>query len=151
MKAASKDVQTAVAERHERSGYRADVHPVLVSYLAQEGLTDAEISARLKISRRTLYAWRVRHPELAQALKDSKELADALVERSLFQKALSGDVSACIFYLCNRSPSRWKRNGQVDVQISSAPAEKDWTLEEIMRTYSGAVQQAAGGGPGCTP
>jgi len=151
MKAASKDVQTAVAERHERSGYRADVHPVLVSYLAQEGLTDAEISARLKISRRTLYAWRVRHPELAEALKDSKELANALVEHSLFQKALQGDVSACIFYLCNRSPSRWARNGQVDVQISSAPAEKDWTLEEIMRTYSGALQQAPEGGPGCTP
>jgi len=151
MKAASKDVQTAVAERHERSGYRADVHPVLVSYLAQEGLTDAEISARLKISRRTLYAWRVRHPELAEALRDSKELADALVEHSLFQKALSGDVSACIFYLCNRSPSRWKRNRQVDVQISTTPAEEEISLEAIMRTYSGAVQQAAEGGSGCTP
>lgn len=151
MKAASKDVQTAVGERHERSGYRADVHPVLVSYLAQEGLTDAEISARLKISRRTLYAWRVRHPELAEALKDSKELANALVEHSLFQKALSGDVSACIFYLCNRSPARWKRNGQIDVETRPVPAEKDWTLEEILRTYSGAVQQTVEGRSGCTP
>ena len=151
MKAASKDVQTAVAERHERSGYRADVHPVLVSYFAQEGLTDAQIAARLGICRRTLYAWRRGHPELETALRDSKELADALVEHSLFQKALQGDVSACIFYLCNRSPSRWARNGQVDVQISSAPAEKDWTLEEIMRTYSGAVQQTVEGGPSCTP
>jgi len=147
MKAASKDVQTAVAERHERSGYRADVHPVLVSYLAQEGLTDAQIASRLKISRRTLYTWRVRHPELAQALKDSKELADALVEHSLFQKALQGDVSACIFYLCNRSPSRWKRNGQ----ISTTPIGEEFSLEEIMRTYSGAVQQTLEGGPGCTP
>ena len=70
---------------------------------------------------------------------------------SLLKKAFTGDVTACIFYLSNRSPDRWKRNGQVDVQISSAPAEKDWTLEEIMRTYSGAVQQTLEGGPGCTP
>lgn len=145
MKAASKDVQTEVTDKHERSGYRADVHPVLVSYFAQEGLTDAQIASRLRISRRTLYSWRIRHPELAAALKDSKELADALVEHSLFQKALSGDVSACIFYLCNRSPARWKRNGQVDAQMATMLPTEVMSLEEIMRTYSGAGRQVAGG------
>ena len=137
MKAASKEVQMTIEGKHDRSGYRADVHPVLVSYFAQEGLTDAEIASRLKISRRTLYTWRVRHPELAEILKDSKELANARVEAALFQKALSGDVSACIFYLCNRSPSRWSRNGQIDVQIN-APAERGMSLEEVVRIYADA-------------
>lgn len=63
---------------------------------------------------------------------------------SLLKKALTGDVIACIFYLSNRSPDRWKRNGQVDVQIT-APVGEDMSLEEIMRTYSGAVPQTAEG------
>jgi len=84
-------------------------------------------------------------------LKDSKELADAPVEHSLFQKALQGDVSACIFYLCNRSPARWKRNGQVDVQMRPLPTKDEMSLDEILRTYSGAVQQTAEGGPSYTP
>jgi hypothetical protein len=145
MKVVSRDVQMAV-EAHGRSRYRPDLHPVLVSYFAEQGLTDAEISSRLKISRKTLYTWRKVHPELEKALRDSKELADALVERSLFQKALQGDVSACIFYLCNRSPARWKRNGQLDVQISSSSAKREWTLEEIMREYGEAGLEAASSG-----
>jgi hypothetical protein len=108
-------------EKHHRSAYRPDLHLVLVSYFAGQGLTDAEISSTLKISRRILYTWRKGHPELEEALRESKELADALVEHSLFQKALQGDVSACIFYLCNRSPCRWKRNGQVHIRVSTTP------------------------------
>lgn len=129
-------------------------HPVLVSYFAEQGLTDAEISSRLKISRRTLYTWRKGHPELEEAMKDSKELADALVERSLFQKALSGDVTACIFFLSNRSPSRWKRNGQVDVQITGS-VKRAMSVEEVTRRYAeafrGYVQDYVEGDSDCTP
>jgi hypothetical protein len=149
MKAASKDIQMMV-ERHDRSGYRPDLHPILVSYFAEQGFTDAEISSRLKISRRTLYTWRKAHPELEEALRNSKERADAMVEAALFRKALQGDVSACIFYLCNRSPSRWKRNGQVDVQIT-APAGKGELVEEVARKYADAVQTMLGGDSGYTP
>ena len=142
MKTASKEVQMTV-EKHDRSGYRAEVHPVLVSFLAQEGLTDAEIASRLKISRRTLYTWRKGHPELEGAMKDSKELANARVEAALFQKALQGDVSACVFFLCNRSPSRWSRNGQVEVHIN-APAERGMSLEEVVQIYSDAYGATEG-------
>ena len=139
MKVASKDVQMTV-EKHDRSGYRSDLHPVLVSYFAEQGLTDAEISSRLHISRKTLYSWRKGHPELEEALRASKERADALVERALFLKALQGDVSACIFYLSNRSPSRWKRNGQLDVQITGSVEKRAMTLEEVVKTYSDAYE-----------
>jgi hypothetical protein len=139
MKAASRDVQMTV-ERHDRSGYRPDLHPVLVSYFAEQGLTDAEISSRLHVSRKTLYSWRKGHPELEEALRNSKERADALVERALFQKAVQGDVTACIFYLCNRSPSRWKRNGQLDVQIT-APDGRAMALEKVVRRYTEASIQ----------
>jgi hypothetical protein len=74
-----------------------------------------------------------------------------LWSKLLRSRALSRDVTACIFDLCNRSPSRWKRNGQVDVQMRPLPTKDEMSLDEILRTYSGAVQQAAGGGPSCTP
>jgi len=151
MKATRKEVQMTVKEQHERSGYRADVHPVLVSYFAQEGLTDAQIASRLHISRQTLYTWRNRHPELAAALKDSKELADARVVESLFRQALKGNVTACIFYLANRVPSRWSRNGrEVEVRVA-ASAKTDVTTEEMIRMFSGAVHSAVEQDSGCTP
>ena len=143
MKAGSRGVQITV-ERHDRSGYRSDLHPVLVSYFAEQGLTDGEIASRLHISRKTLYTWRKGHPELEEALRNSKERADAMVEHSLFQKALQGDVAACIFYLCNRSPSRWKRNGQLDVQITGSVEKREMTLEEVVQQYANAY--AAFGG-----
>jgi hypothetical protein len=142
MKTTSKDVQMRV-EKPSRSLYRQDIHPVLASYFAEQGLTDAEISSRLHISRKTLYSWRKVHPELEEALRNSKERADAMVEAALFRKALQGDVSACIFYLCNRCPSRWARNGQVDVQIT-AHAEKGMSVEEIVRRYSDAYESTRG-------
>lgn len=142
MNTATKDAHMRV-ERPSRSLYRPDIHPVLASYFAEQGLTDAEISSRLKISRKTLYSWRKVHPELEEALRASKERADAMVEAALFRKALSGDVSACIFYLCNRSPSRWARNGQLDVQITGAVEKRAMTLEEIMREYTDAGRDAA--------
>ena len=143
MKTASEDVHMSV-EKPSRSAYRPDIHPVLASYFAEQGLTDAEISSRLHISRKTLYTWRKGHPELEEALRDSKERADALVERALFLKAVQGDVSACIFYLCNRSPSRWKRNGQLDVQVSSAPAAGGMSLEEVVQEYANAYATLGG-------
>ena len=137
MSIASKDAHMRV-EKPSRSPYCPDIHPVLASYFAEQGLTDAEISSRLHISRKTLYSWRKGHPELEEALRNSKERADAMVEAALFKKALQDDVSACIFYLCNRSPSRWKRNGQFDVQITESVDKRAMTLEEVVRLYSDA-------------
>jgi transposase-like protein len=81
-------------EKHDRSGYRPEVHPILVSCFAQEGLTDAQIAPKLHISRSTLYTWRKAHPEFAETLKFGKDQAEAQVVRSLYQQALKGNVTA---------------------------------------------------------
>ena len=65
---------------------------------------------------------------------------------SLLKKAFTGDVTACIFYLSNRSPDRWKRNGQVDVQISSAPAKEQMSLEQVIAQYGDVGREAASSG-----
>lgn len=142
MNKASKDTHMRV-EKPSRSPYRPDIHPVLASYFAEQGLTDAEISSKLHISRQTFYSWRKVHPELEEALRASQERANAMVEAALFKKALSGDVTAQIFFLCNRSSSRWSRNGQLDVQITGAVGKDDLSLEEVVRRYGEAGREAA--------
>jgi transcriptional regulator with XRE-family HTH domain len=112
MKADKKVVSLSI--ERQRSGYRVDVHPVLAAYFAAEGLTDAEIAGKLHISRSTLNTWRKAHPELADALRQSKEIANAQVVMSLYQQALRGNVTAQIFWLLNRQPKAWRNKRDVE-------------------------------------
>lgn len=123
-------------EGKRRSGYLPDVHPTLVSYFAQDGLTNREIAKRLHIGHSTLYKWKAQYPELEKALRDSKEIADARVEAALFKKALSGDVTACIFYLSNRRPDRWKRYGK-ETEVQAAEGKENAMRQAIKDALEG--------------
>jgi len=147
MKAATVQVE---GTRPDRSGYRADMHPVLVSYFAQEGLTDEQRASKLHISRGTLYTWRKRYPELAQALRVSKELADARVVMSLYQRALAGDVTSCTWWMKNRMLDKWRDRREVEPQ-TSAPAGKGMSVEEVTQRYADALKGLLEGHLGCTP
>jgi|SRR5215469_1615524 len=81
-----------------------------VTELALSGATDAEIAHSLGIDRTTLYRWKHRYPEFCNALKDSKEVCDSAIVRSLFQKAREGDTTAMIFWLKNRQSKDWRDN-----------------------------------------
>lgn len=78
---------------------------VLLQGWARDGLTDAEIAAKVGISRSTLGEWKNKYPEIADALSQGKDVADYAVENSLYRRALAGDVTACIFWLKNRKPT----------------------------------------------
>nr|DAW68322.1 MAG TPA: terminase small subunit [Caudoviricetes sp.] len=75
---------------------------------ARDGLTDEQIVHNMGIAASTLYQWKKRHPEIAEALKKGKEVVDYEVENALLQKALGGDTTAMIFWLKNRRPDRWR-------------------------------------------
>ena len=55
---------------------------------AMDGLTDEEIASKIGIRRETLYDWIKRFPNISNALKLSKEVADREVEQALYNKAL---------------------------------------------------------------
>lgn len=57
---------------------------------------------------------------------------------SRFKASRQDLVTTCIFYLSNRRPDRWRRNGQFDVQITESVEKRAMTLEEVVRTYSDA-------------
>jgi len=124
----------AEAKKGRPTRYRA-AFVDLAFWIARAGSTDVEIAEELGISERTLYNWKERHPEFLQAIKRGKELPDARVEQSLYQRALGydyeeskvvadkdkkvkrvektkkfvpPDVTACIFWLKNRMPEKWR-------------------------------------------
>lgn len=115
---------------------------------ARDGLTNEQIAANLDINIDTLYEWRKRYPEFAEALKKSREVADREIENALFRNATgydteeqtltkSGDVvavtkhvppnvTAQIFWLKNRKPQDWRDRREIE---HSGDAEKPVRME----------------------
>lgn len=80
------------------------------------GKTNEEISEIFEVSTVTLHAWMNQHPEFLNALKRGKGIADCEVVNALRSKALSGDTTACIFWLKNRQPKQWRDRREVAVE-----------------------------------
>ena len=108
---------------------------MLLAGWARRGLTDAEICQKIDLHVATLCEWKKKYPDIGEALKSGKEVADIIVENALFRKAIgyrvkegsykadnSGnlvpvsavekdippDTTAQIFWLKNRRPDLWR-------------------------------------------
>ena len=55
---------------------------------AKNGLTHEDIAHNIGINVATLYDWRNKYPEIDNALKKGKEVADILVENALYKRAI---------------------------------------------------------------
>ncbi|MDR1292264.1 MAG: helix-turn-helix domain-containing protein [Clostridiales Family XIII bacterium] len=110
---------------------------------AKDGLIDEQIAANLGVRRCTLYDWKKRFPEIAEALSKGKDSADREVENALFKSALgyeydeetyeldrkTGEMvlvktvtkrvppnpTSCIFWTKNRKPDEWRDKQLVDI------------------------------------
>lgn len=105
--------------------------------MALHGATDAEIADEFEVSVRTIYSWKITHPEFLQALRYGKQYADERVERSLYQRAVGfeadtvkigffegapvfahhreyypPDTGAAKLWLTNRKPDEWREKIQ---------------------------------------
>lgn len=104
--------------------------------LAKFGLTDAQMALALGFTKQTLDGHKKKDPKFFVSLKENKELADSLVQKSLLGRALGGeyeeeyptkdgavmckkvlhpDVTACIFWLKNRKAREWKDKHEHDL------------------------------------
>lgn len=72
----------------QASAYNEKYHVDWAWSLALKGATDEEIAEAFHISVRTLHRWKKTHPELLTALEEGKDVADAKVKRSLYQRAV---------------------------------------------------------------
>lgn len=83
------------------------------------GATDKDLANFFGVDEATVNRWKLEHSEFCASIKSGKEIADAEVVQSLYDKALSGDTTACIFWLKNRRKSDWrdKQDHEHDVNL----------------------------------
>lgn len=82
---------------------------------AMDGLTDTQIARNLGIGRTTFYKWKNEHPEFANALMLSRDVADREIENALYKAAKKGNITAMIFWLKNRKPDEWRDKRDPDL------------------------------------
>ena len=113
---------------------------ILLEGWARDGLTDEQIAKNIGINRTTLYDWKKKEVNIADALKKGKEVVNFEVESALLKRALGyritideekldrdgcvhtlkkdvhipPDTTAQIFWLKNRKPNTWKDKVETD-------------------------------------
>ena len=100
----------------------------LVLEAISEGKTRSAAMESVGLARQTLTMAMKRDPEFAALVEAAEMPVHEAVESALLKSAMSGNVTAQIFYLCNRQPERWTHVNQVrvdtkvDVHIGAAEA-----------------------------
>lgn len=126
---------------------------ILLEGWARNGLTDEQIAKNIGINRTTLYDWKKKEINIADALKKGKEVVDFEVENALLKKALGytitlkeekldkdgcihtlekdvhipPDTTAQIFWLKNRQVKKWR--DKVEIADNDAIKKLDELLE----------------------
>ena len=123
---------------------------ILLEGWARDGLTDEQIAKNIGINRTTLYDWKKKEANIADALKKGKEVIDFEVENALLKRALgyeyeeetyengiltkkvkkqvAPDTTAQIFWLKNRKKEQWREKVEV--------VETDEDLQNINKNIS---------------
>lgn len=116
---------------------------ILIEGWARDGLTLEQIANNIGVRVSTLHEWKSKKPEILDALKRGKEVADYEVENALFKRAkgydyieetteittvdgretkhvkkvkkhVSPDTGAAAFWLKNRRPDKWRDRPALD-------------------------------------
>ena len=72
--------------------YDARFHIPWAKSLARKGLTIDEIADAMEVAKSTIYEWAKKHEEFSDALTRARSEADAMVEDSLFRRAMGHTV-----------------------------------------------------------
>ena len=114
------------------SKYRPEYAEIAANY-CRRGATDSDLADLLGVTTVTIWRWQAQFEDFCNALKLGKEVADDIVERSLYQRAKGyafdsekvmqyegeiiraatrehcpPDPTSMIFWLKNRRPDRWR-------------------------------------------
>jgi hypothetical protein len=125
--------------------------------LCRLGATDEDLARSFDVSETTINAWKLKHVEFYEALKQGKDLADAEVADKLFKRATGyshdavkivanattkdehvvhytehypPDTTACIFWLKNRQSAKWRDKIEQDVKHSGNVVVQASDLDE---------------------
>ena len=87
---------------------------------ARDGLTDEQIAHNMGISRKTLAEWKNKYAPIGDALKNSKDVVDRIVENALFKKA-------CGYTVQGKKPIKVRK-----VEYNDETGKKICEVEEIV-------------------
>ena len=115
------------------------VNPRQLKQLVAKGFSDEEIATFYAVDRVTIHRWRKANPEICNAVKEGRVLADEKVEVSLYESACgyshkedkifcqeghvtvvptikryAPDTVAAMFWLCNRQKDKWRHVNRVE-------------------------------------
>jgi hypothetical protein len=122
------------------------------------GATDAELAGFFGVDERTINRWKIVHPEFCQAIKKGKEVADAEVADSLYQRAKGyshpedqifqfqgepvivpttkhypPDTAAAFIWLKNRRGKDWREKVEAEVTFPDGLIVRNSEGKEISR------------------
>jgi len=118
----------------DRDGYKwtSEVRQQFLEMLAG-GCSQSYALKKLGISRYCLYDHMNLDPMLREEIKEAKAMANEQVKDMLFDKAMNGNVTAIIFWLCNNDPEHWRRTD---------PRENGYSEEAMRERYEQLVELA---------
>ncbi|ELQ6160064.1 terminase [Cronobacter dublinensis] len=141
--AAPKDNKFAEGNSGKPSQYKPE-YAAQAEKLCLLGATDDEMADFFGVHRSTIYRWKLENEEFCNSIKTAKDVADARVERSLYQKATGynfkeqqafkikvdqyeeeievvevekhapADTTAAIFWLKNRQKDKWRDKQEIE-------------------------------------
>lgn len=117
---------------------RIEIDLRAVEDAAADGLTEAEVAARLGISQQTITRRKKDSVDFVEAIKRGRARADAEVSSQLFKKVKRGDLGAIIWY----EKTRKKYSDRV---------ETDNTTKHEFPQFEKALDRIYGDGNGDTP
>ena len=144
------------------SSYKPE-YAKMACHLCKLGATDADLAEAFEVSVVTIDNWKIKYPEFLGSLKGGKEEADDRVERSLYARAtgysydavkifhtkdgkiikvpytehVPPDVTACIFFLKNRRPDRWRDVQNIEAKMGHyVIADHELTEEEWIKLHA---------------
>lgn len=97
------------------------------------GLQMTDVAHFLNVDVKTLYNWRDKDKEFFQAIERGRAKGKTTVVNKLFQKINEGNLTAIIFWLCNRYPQEWSNVNRVEqtarLDINAKVEQKKVSLE----------------------
>lgn len=95
---------------------------LLIRRYRRRGLTVEETAKKMGVGYSTLMKWSHNNLDIREALKTGKEEAIAVIENKLFTKALSGNLTAIIFYLKNNDRQNYNDSQLSPEELKQAEA-----------------------------
>lgn len=121
-----------------KSKYETHVKPNIprIRAMRRDGATEEIIYKTLGVGHTAFNDYKNKHTELANALKESKEILIASIEDSLFAQAKKGNMTAIIFSLKNLNGRKWR-----DKQEITGGSEADNKFIESLDKFTKALKE----------